>query len=62
MRFITVTELRLKATKIVHGVEETGEEVIVTRNGRPVVLIRRVEEDELVLKGGRAEGRRNGKV
>jgi len=62
MRFITVSELRGNATRIVHEVEETGEEVIVTRNGRPVALIRKVEQDEFTLKGGRAEGGSNGEV
>jgi hypothetical protein len=59
MRFITVSDLRLYATKIVHEVEEAGEEVIVTRNGRPVALIRRVVEEEFALKGERAEGSNN---
>jgi prevent-host-death family protein len=60
MKFITVSELRGNATRIVHEVEQTGEEVIITRNGRPVALIRKVEQDEFTLKGGRAEGGRNG--
>jgi len=60
MRFITVSELRGNATRIVHEVEETGEEVVITRNGHPVALIRKVEEDEFILKGGRAEGGSNG--
>jgi antitoxin (DNA-binding transcriptional repressor) of toxin-antitoxin stability system len=59
MRFITVTDLRLNAPKITHEIEDTGEEVIVTRNGRPVVLMRRVGEEEFVLKGERAEGSNN---
>lgn len=60
MKFITVTELRGNATRIVYAIEGTGEEVIITRNSLPVALIRKVEQDEFTLKGGRAEGGRNG--
>ena len=42
MKFITISELRAYATKIVAEVEASGEEVIVTKHGKPVVLIRRV--------------------
>lgn len=55
MRFKTVTELRLKATKIVHEIESTGEEVIITKKGKPVVLMRRVGEEEFTLKTGEKE-------
>lgn len=50
MKFITVSELRLKATQIVSEIENSGEEVVVTKNGKPVVLIRPVEEQEFELK------------
>ncbi len=50
MKFVTVTELRLKATQIVAELETTGEEVIVTKRGKPVVLMRPVEEKEFELK------------
>ncbi len=49
LKFVTVSELRLKTTKIVAEVEKTGRQVIVTKNGRPVVVVQRVTEDELSL-------------
>jgi prevent-host-death family protein len=51
MRFITVTELRADAPRIIREIESSGEEVIVTKNGKPVVLIRPVSEGEFELKG-----------
>ena len=64
MKFVTVSELRLKATQIVAEIETTREEVIVTKNGKPVVLIRPVEEAEFELKktsmkGGMSHGKGN---
>lgn len=50
MRFITITELRAHAPKIVSEIETTREEVIVTKKGKPVVLIRIVQEGEFELK------------
>ena len=52
MRFITVTELRADAPRIIREIESSGEEVIVTKNGKPVVLIRTISEGEFELKGG----------
>lgn len=51
LRFITVSELRAQAPKIVSEIETTREEVVITKNGKPVVLIRPVEESEFELKG-----------
>lgn len=56
MKFITVSELRAHATSIVAQIESTEEEVIVTKNGRPVVLIRPVTEGEFELKPYRIKG------
>ena len=39
MKFITVSELRLRATEVVREIEQTREEVVVTKNGKPVVLM-----------------------
>ena len=50
MKFITVSELRNKATQIVAGIEDTGEEVIVTKNGKPVVLMRFITDEVFSLK------------
>lgn len=65
MKFITVSELKLRATQIVSEIEATREEVIVTKNGKPVVLIRPVEETEFELKkttmkGGKLHGKGKG--
>ena len=49
LMFKTVSELRQQATQIVAEVERTGKQVIITKNGKPVVVIRRVMEDELSL-------------
>ena len=49
MRFITVTELKQRATQIVSQIQEGGEDMVITKNGKPVVLMRLVDEKELVL-------------
>lgn len=49
MRFITVTELKQRATQIVSQIQEGGEETVITKNGKPVVLMRLVDEKEIVL-------------
>ncbi len=49
MRFITVTELKQRATQIVSQIQEGGEEMVITKNGKPVVLMRLVDEREIVL-------------
>lgn len=50
MKFITVTELRKKATQIVTEIESTKEEVIITKNGKPVALMRFVTDEAFRLK------------
>ena len=50
MKFINVAELRLDLSKIIRQIEESREEVIVTRNGHPVILMRSVTEKEFTLK------------
>jgi len=59
MKFITVSELRNKATQIVAVIEDTGEEVIVTKNGKPVVLMRFITDEVFSLK---EDGKEKGKV
>jgi len=51
MKFITITELRLKATEIVREIEDAREDVIVTKKGKPVVLMRFITDDVFSLKG-----------
>lgn len=50
MKFITVSELRAKATEVVKEIESTKKEVIVTKKGKPVVLMRFISEEEFNLK------------
>jgi prevent-host-death family protein len=50
MKFVTVSELRLRATQIVSEIESTKEEVIVTKNGKPVVLMKLVSEKDFALR------------
>ena len=47
LRFLTVTELQRKLMEVIREIEKTGKEVIVSRNGKPVVIMQRVTEDEL---------------
>ncbi len=60
MRFITVSELRAQAPRIVAEIESTREEVVITKNGKPVVLIRPVEESEFELKTKTKGDKKNG--
>jgi len=50
MKFITVSELKNKATQVVTEIEKTREEVIVTKNGNPVVLMRFITDKVFSLK------------
>jgi len=61
MKFVTVTELRLRATQIVSEIESTGEGIIVTKKGKPVVLMRLVEAKDFELKKNIEGGKKHGK-
>lgn len=61
MRFITVTELKQMATGIVSEIESTGKEVVVTKNGKPVVLMQLITDEVFTLKEGKKEVKRRGK-
>ncbi len=50
MKFITVSELRLRATQVVKELEQTKEEVVVTKNGKPKVLMRIIDDAAFELK------------
>lgn len=50
MRFFTVSELRQRATQIVAEIESTKEEVVITKNGKPVVLMRFITDEAFRLK------------
>jgi len=47
LHFLTVTELQRRLTEVVREIEKTGKEVIISRNGKPVVLMQRVSEQDL---------------
>jgi prevent-host-death family protein len=50
MKFVTVTELNRRATHIVSEIESTKEEVVITKNGKPVVLMRLVSDSDFGSK------------
>jgi prevent-host-death family protein len=50
MKFITVTELKKRATQIITQITANREEVVVTKNGKPVVLIQHITEEIFKLK------------
>jgi PHD/YefM family antitoxin component YafN of YafNO toxin-antitoxin module len=50
MKFITITELRLKATEIVREIEDTREEMVVTKKGKPVILMQFITDEVFSLK------------
>jgi PHD/YefM family antitoxin component YafN of YafNO toxin-antitoxin module len=50
MKFYTVTELRQRATQIVTEIEDSREEVVITKNGKPVVLMCFITEEAFSLK------------
>ena len=49
MKFITVTDLKHRATQVVTEIEQTKEEVVVTKNGKPVVLIQLISDSDFKL-------------
>ena len=49
MKFITVSELRNRATQIVTEIEKNRAEVIVTKSGKPVVLMRFITDEVFSL-------------
>jgi prevent-host-death family protein len=50
MRFITVTELKQRATQVISEIESSKEEVVITKNGKPVALIQAISENAFSLK------------
>jgi prevent-host-death family protein len=57
MKFITVTELNQRATHIVSEIESTKEEVVITKNGKPVVLMRLVSDSDFGTKEIKKRGK-----
>jgi PHD/YefM family antitoxin component YafN of YafNO toxin-antitoxin module len=50
MKFITVSELRLRATEVIRELERTKEEVIVTKKEKTVVLMQFITDEAFSLK------------
>jgi len=50
MKFVTVAEARKSLTKIIGIIEEKKEEFIITKNGRPVVVMKYISGDDFELK------------
>jgi PHD/YefM family antitoxin component YafN of YafNO toxin-antitoxin module len=50
MKFITITELRLKTTEIMREIEDTKEDVVVTKKGKPVLLMQYISDEVFSLK------------
>ena len=50
MKFITVSELKNKATQIISELQKTKGELIITKNGKPVVLMELISEDAFMLR------------
>lgn len=49
MKFVTVSELRQRATQIIAEVESTQEQVVVTKMGKPVALIQFITDEAFSL-------------
>ena len=49
MKFVTVSELRQRATQIISEVESTKEQVVVTKMGKPVALIQFITDEAFSL-------------
>ena len=50
MKFITITELRLKATEIVREIEDKKVDVVITKKGKPIVLMQSITDEVFSLK------------
>ena len=61
MKFITISESKQRATQVVSEIESTREEVIVTKNGKPVVLIQFITDEDFSLKEKGKEVIKHGK-
>ena len=61
MRYATVSELQRQATRIVAELETTREEVVITKKGLPVAVLRPLGKDELQLVPAKKGGKRHAK-
>ena len=57
LRTMTASEFRAKCLHIMDEVAATGEEVVITKRGKPVAKLRRVSKESLdILRAQSAEG------
>jgi len=45
-----VSELRADAPKIITELEKTGQEVVITKKGKPVAILQRATQERFMLK------------
>ncbi|MGA2317598.1 MAG: hypothetical protein ABSG71_14615 [Thermodesulfobacteriota bacterium] len=57
MRFITVSDLSHGATKIISALESNREEVVITRKGKPVALLRLISDSDFGTKKTEKKGK-----
>ncbi len=55
MKFITVSELKQNAKKILADVKRTGHLITVTVNGKPVVVISPAREEQFEYLGNKSK-------
>ncbi len=46
LKFVTISEFKAKATAIVAEIEKTKRQVVITKNGLPVVVLSPALEDQ----------------
>lgn len=46
MKTLSLSEVKMKFSQLVESVKETGQEIVITRNGRPVAVLVSVNEFE----------------
>ncbi len=50
VRFITITELSKRATAVVSEAERTGEQIVITKKGKPVALLEKTNRSTRGIK------------
>jgi prevent-host-death family protein len=62
VKFYNISEFKAKATSIIAEIEKSEEEIVITKNGKPTVLVRLVEEGEFKLVPQQGKKKANGKT
>lgn len=45
MKFATVAEVKQQLSKYIQFIEDTGEEVIITKNGHPTIIMKPITDE-----------------